>query len=87
MRILRLLISILAVPVMGMVLIYRWFISPLLPQCCRFQPTCSAYGLEALEKHGVLRGSVLTVRRISKCHPWGSSGFDPVPATKECRNK
>ena len=49
------------------------------PSPCRFTPTCSAYGIEALETHGALRGSVLTVRRLARCHPWGPFGFDPVP--------
>lgn len=49
------------------------------PSPCRFTPTCSAYGIEALERHGALRGGVLTLRRIGRCHPWGRFGFDPVP--------
>jgi len=62
---------------------YRRFISPLSPPSCRFQPTCSAYALEAIKAHGPARGLALAVRRIARCHPitWlgGSSGFDPVP--------
>lgn len=62
---------------------YRRFISPLSPPSCRFQPTCSAYALEAIRAHGPVRGLALAVRRIVRCHPitWlgGSSGFDPVP--------
>jgi putative membrane protein insertion efficiency factor len=46
---------------------------------CRFQPTCSEYAKEAIEKHGVIRGTVLGLRRVSRCHPWGSHGYDPVP--------
>lgn len=61
------------------VLFYRKFISPLLPPCCRFTPTCSAYGLEALRVHGALYGSWLTFKRILRCQPWGGSGYDPVP--------
>ena len=58
---------------------YRSAISPLTPPSCRFTPTCSQYALEALKKHGAVRGSWLTVRRICRCHPWGGSGYDPVP--------
>jgi putative membrane protein insertion efficiency factor len=49
------------------------------PSPCRFNPTCSSYAIEALERHGAVRGSWLAVRRISRCHPWGRSGWDPVP--------
>jgi len=62
---------------------YRRFISPLSPPSCRFQPTCSAYALDAIKTHGPARGLALAIRRIARCHPitWlgGSSGFDPVP--------
>lgn len=58
---------------------YRACISPLMPPSCRFQPTCSAYALEALRRHGPLKGLWLTLRRIGRCHPWGGSGYDPVP--------
>ncbi len=62
---------------------YRLVLSPLVPPSCRFQPTCSAYALEALHRHGPLRGCWLALRRIARCHPipWlgGSAGFDPVP--------
>ncbi|MGO3689325.1 MAG: membrane protein insertion efficiency factor YidD [Psychroflexus halocasei] len=61
---------------------YQLIISPLLGQNCRFQPTCSHYTKEAIEKHGIRRGLQLGIHRISKCHPWGSSGFDPVPENK-----
>ena len=58
---------------------YRLVISPLLGSNCRFQPTCSSYALEALEKHGAIRGGWLAAKRIAKCHPWGGSGIDNVP--------
>ncbi|MEL6317812.1 MAG: membrane protein insertion efficiency factor YidD [Pseudomonadota bacterium] len=58
---------------------YRYVISPLKPPTCRFQPTCSSYALEALAKHGAARGTWLTIRRVARCHPWGGSGYDPVP--------
>jgi putative membrane protein insertion efficiency factor len=58
---------------------YRAFISPLLPPSCRYTPTCSEYAMIALKKHGVLKGLWLSVKRIMRCHPWGGSGYDPVP--------
>lgn len=58
---------------------YRLFLSPWLGRSCRFDPTCSAYALEALEKHGGLRGGWLAIRRIMRCHPWGGQGVDDVP--------
>ena len=58
---------------------YQLVISPILPSACRYTPTCSAYGIEALKKHGAIRGSVLTIKRIMRCNPWGGHGEDPVP--------
>ena len=63
----------------GFIKLYQKVISPLTPPSCRFYPTCSHYGIEAVEKHGALKGSWLAVRRISKCHPFHEGGFDPVP--------
>ncbi|WOV83395.1 membrane protein insertion efficiency factor YidD [Sporosarcina jeotgali] len=62
---------------------YQKMISPLTPPSCRFYPTCSHYGVEAVETHGVMKGLWLTIVRISKCHPFHKGGFDPVPAKKE----
>lgn len=66
--------------------VYRYAISPLIGPSCRFQPTCSAYALEAIEKHGPVKGLLLTLRRLARCHPvkWlgGSEGYDPVPDCK-----
>ncbi|HKK00444.1 MAG TPA: membrane protein insertion efficiency factor YidD [Desulfotignum sp.] len=58
---------------------YQFFISPLTGQNCRFYPSCSAYAVEAVQKHGSLKGSLLAVKRILRCHPFHAGGFDPVP--------
>ena len=58
---------------------YRGYISPMTPPSCRFVPTCSEYAIEAIKKHGPFKGLYLAVRRILRCHPWGGSGYDPVP--------
>jgi len=71
----RILNYILIIPIK----IYQWFISPLWPAACRYTPTCSEYGIEAIKKHGIFKGSYLLIKRISRCHPWGSHGHDPVP--------
>ena len=63
----------------GLIKIYQWFISPFFPPACRYTPTCSQYGIEAMKKHGLIKGSFLTLKRISRCHPGGGSGYDPVP--------
>jgi len=64
---------------MALVQGYRWFLSPWLGSACRFSPTCSAYALDALRLHGAGAGSVLTARRLLRCHPWCQGGHDPVP--------
>jgi putative membrane protein insertion efficiency factor len=58
---------------------YQLFISPYIPASCRYTPTCSAYAVEALKKHGLFKGIYLSAKRIFSCHPWGGSGYDPVP--------
>jgi putative membrane protein insertion efficiency factor len=58
---------------------YQVLLSPILPAACRYTPTCSQYGLEAIKKHGPFKGGYLTVRRILRCNPWGGHGHDPVP--------
>ena len=62
---------------------YRLVISPLYGDVCRYWPSCSAYSLAAIERHGALRGSWLTIRRLLRCHPWARGGYDPVPGTPE----
>ena len=63
----------------GLITIYRHGLSPLLGSSCRFYPSCSCYAQESIERHGALRGLVLAVRRIARCHPWNPGGYDPVP--------
>ena len=63
----------------GLVRSYQLVISPVLAGSCRYHPTCSQYALDAIDTHGPLKGSWLAIRRVARCHPWGSSGFDPVP--------
>ena len=65
----------------GAIRLYHKTLSPFIGQQCRFEPTCSHYGEEAIEKHGALRGSLLTVWRILRCGPWSKGGYDPVPET------
>jgi putative membrane protein insertion efficiency factor len=71
--------KILIAPFIFLVKVYQTLISPLTPATCRFQPTCSHYTVEALQKHGLLYGGRLAIKRIFNCHPWGKSGYDPVP--------
>lgn len=71
----KLLIFLLLIPVY----VYKYTISPLKPPTCRYTPTCSQYAVEALKKYGPLKGVILAVKRVLSCHPWGGSGYDPVP--------
>lgn len=59
--------------------LYQVALSPYLMNSCRFNPTCSQYGIEAFQKYGVIKGFLLTFKRITRCHPWGGKGYDPVP--------
>ncbi|MFN5224792.1 MAG: membrane protein insertion efficiency factor YidD [Bacteroidota bacterium] len=71
----RIMIGIMIVPIR----FYRKFISPLLPPSCRYVPSCSEYGIQAITKHGPIKGGWLTAKRILSCNPWGGHGHDPVP--------
>ena len=71
--------QILILPLILLIKFYRRFISPILPSSCRYTPTCSQYAIEALQKHGLMKGVWLTIKRILSCNPWGGSGYDPVP--------
>lgn len=71
--------ALLAKPLIWLVRGYQLLISPFVPPSCRFHPTCSHYAIEALQKHGALKGAWLAVRRIVRCHPWHPGGHDPVP--------
>ncbi|MEO8232131.1 MAG: membrane protein insertion efficiency factor YidD [Ignavibacteriota bacterium] len=78
-NILHTILKLLAVPFILLIKIYQLLISPLFPSSCRYSPTCSHYTLEALKKYGLFKGGWLGIKRISRCHPWGGSGYDPVP--------
>lgn len=80
-RLSRLLTALLKLPVRA----YRLFLSPWLGSACRFNPTCSAYALQALDAHGPAQGSYLAARRILRCHPWCAGGHDPVPDPTQTR--
>lgn len=71
--------SVAIFPFLVLIRFYQYCLSPFLPKVCRFEPSCSVYAVEAFQKHGPFRGFYLTVKRISRCHPWGGSGYDPVP--------
>ena len=71
--------KILILPLISLIRFYQVALSPLTPAACRFEPSCSNYALQALEKHGVIKGSWLALKRILSCNPWGKSGYDPIP--------
>jgi putative membrane protein insertion efficiency factor len=73
------LIKIPAYLMIFLIRIYQYTLSPYLGRSCRYTPSCSVYGVEAIKKHGALKGGWLTIKRVSSCHPWGGSGYDPVP--------
>lgn len=71
--------EILSWPFIFLIKLYQWILSPLLGPKCRFTPTCSQYGIEALKKYGPVKGLWLTIKRVARCNPWGGHGHDPVP--------
>lgn len=71
--------KILTYPLILFLKIYQLFISPIIGQNCRYLPTCSEYTIECLKQFGIIKGTFLSFKRISKCHPWGNHGYDPVP--------
>ncbi|WP_276726370.1 membrane protein insertion efficiency factor YidD [Capnocytophaga granulosa] len=73
------MLKLITYPFVLLVRFYQIAISPLKPPTCRFIPTCSSYALEALKRYGLFKGGMLAIRRIMRCHPWGGSGYDPVP--------
>lgn len=75
----RSLLRIISFPLILLIKLYQWIISPWLGPQCRFSPTCSQYALEALRKYGLFKGFWLSVKRIARCNPWGGHGHDPVP--------
>ncbi|MBU2940988.1 membrane protein insertion efficiency factor YidD [Lacinutrix sp. C3R15] len=75
--------KLLITPFLFLIKVYQTVISPLTPSTCRYQPTCSHYTIEALQKHGLLKGGKLALKRIFSCHPFGGSGYDPVPDKEE----
>ena len=79
MAIINFIKSIIGVFFILLIRIYQNLISPILPNACRYTPTCSQYGIEAIKKHGAFKGGWLTLKRIASCNPWGGHGHDPVP--------
>jgi putative membrane protein insertion efficiency factor len=76
---LKLFNRLLSAVFIGLIKLYQFLLSPILGASCRFTPTCSHYGLQAIQKYGPFKGGWLTLKRIGRCHPWGAHGHDPVP--------
>ncbi len=72
--------KIIIFPLLIIIKVYQLLISPILRGNCRFLPTCSEYAIESLKSHGLIKGSILTIKRIGRCHPWGGFGYDPIPS-------
>lgn len=79
--------KIISYPLLLLVYFYKYAISPLTPASCRHVPTCSTYMIEAIKIHGPFKGFWLGMNRLSKCHPWGTHGYDPVPTRKQDKSK
>ncbi len=83
MHLIKTILEYLLLPIkflfIGFIRFYQVAISPYTPPMCRYNPTCSHYTLQALKKHGIIKGTWLAIKRIASCHPWGGSGYDPVP--------
>jgi len=75
--------KIITYPLILLIRVYQLIVSPMLGSNCRFMPTCSEYALESLKTYGLIKGTYLTIKRIGKCHPWGSNGYDPIPTKME----
>ena len=72
--------KIIIFPLLIIIKVYQLLISPILRGYCRFLPTCSEYAIESLKSHGLIKGIILTIKRIARCHPWGGHGYDPIPS-------
>ena len=85
-RLLTLVVNVPQKLLIGVVKAYRLLLSPSLGSACRFEPTCSAYSLQALEQYGATIGSYMTLKRLARCHPWCDGGYDPVPAKPKAKS-
>ncbi|MBP9995423.1 MAG: membrane protein insertion efficiency factor YidD [bacterium] len=78
-KVLRFIANVPANVMIGLIYVYKYTLSPLIGRNCRYTPTCSTYGVQAIRKYGAIKGGWLTIKRIASCNPWGGSGYDPVP--------